>query len=82
VRIEAVYEHGVLRPVKPLDLAEGQRVLLNLVTASEAEAQRLSKAEREARDIEIINRNADRLNEEAMDALGYQVGLWEEEKRR
>lgn len=28
-----------------------------------------------ARDIEIINRNADRLNAEAMDVLAYQVQL-------
>ena len=76
LRIEAIYERGVLRPIKPLDLAEGERVLLNLVTVSEAEARQLSKAEREAKDIEIINRNADRLNEEAMDALSYQVELW------
>jgi len=75
VLIEAVYEHGVLRPVKPLDLTEGEHVELNLVISSEAEARRLSKAERNARDIEIINRNADRLNEEAMDALSYQIEL-------
>lgn len=30
---------------------------------------------RELRDIEIINRNADRLNEEAMDVLSFQVEL-------
>jgi hypothetical protein len=32
-------------------------------------------AARRARDIEIINANADRLNEEAMDALSYQVEI-------
>ena len=48
---------------------------LKLVTSSEAEARRLSKAESDAREIEIINRNADRLNEEAMDALKYQIEL-------
>jgi hypothetical protein len=36
---------------------------------------RLSKAERDAKDLEIINRNADRLNEEAMDVLNYQIEL-------
>jgi predicted DNA-binding antitoxin AbrB/MazE fold protein len=74
-RIEAIYEGGVLRPVKPLDLAEGEHVELKLVPLSEAEAQRLSKAESDAREIEIINRNADRLNEEAMDVLKYQIEL-------
>ena len=75
VLIEAVYEHGVLRPVKPLDLTEGEHVELNLVTLSEAEAKRLSKAERNARDIEIINQNIDELSAEALDALSYQVAL-------
>jgi len=32
----------------------------------------LARAKREARDIEIINRNAERLNAEARDVLGYQ----------
>jgi len=31
--------------------------------------------QQDARDIEIINRNADRLNAEAMDVLAYQVQL-------
>lgn len=75
VRIEAIYERGVLRPVNPLNLTEGEHVELNLVTALEAEAKKLSKAERDAREIEIINRNADRLNEEAMDVLQYQIEL-------
>ena len=75
VLIEAIYEHGVLRPVKPLNLTEGEHVELKLVTSSEAEARRLSKAESDAREIEIINRNADRLNEEAMDVLKYQIEL-------
>jgi len=34
-----------------------------------------AKAARRAHDIEIINQNADRLNEEAMDALSYQVEI-------
>jgi len=34
---------------------------------------RLQKAAREARDVEIINRNADRLNAEAADVLEYQA---------
>ncbi len=39
--------------------------------------KQLRKAERDARDIEIINRNADRLNAEAMDVLSYQIPLEE-----
>src|SRR5262245_17195860 len=34
-----------------------------------------SKAERDARDFEIINRNADWLNDEAADVLGYQAKI-------
>lgn len=75
MQIEAVYEHGILRPIHPLELAEGEKVTITLVTAAEVEAKRLMKAAREAKDIEIINRNADRLSEEAMDALKYQVEL-------
>ena len=40
--------------------------------ASRAYLARLDKAKREAKDIEIINAHADRLNEEAMDVLEYQ----------
>ncbi len=35
----------------------------------------LERKERDARELEIINRNAERLNQEAMDALKYQVPL-------
>lgn len=75
MHIEAVYEHGVLRPTKPLNLPEGERVELAIVTSSIAIKKRLSKRERDAKDLEIINRNADRLNEEAMDVLNYQIEL-------
>lgn len=72
MHIEAVYEHGVLRPVRPLDLAEGERVELTLIAVSVSREKRLAKRERDAKDLEIINRNADWLNEEARDVLGYQ----------
>jgi predicted DNA-binding antitoxin AbrB/MazE fold protein len=75
IQIEAVYEHGVLRPLQPLTLAEGEKVALNVIPAAKVQAKRLSKAERDAKDMEIINRNADRLNEEAMDVLKYQIEL-------
>lgn len=40
--------------------------------ASRAYLARIEKARRETKDIEIINRNAARLNEEAVDVLEYQ----------
>jgi predicted DNA-binding antitoxin AbrB/MazE fold protein len=73
--IKAVYEHGVLRPVNPLNLPEGEQVELTLISSSEADAERLSKAERDAGEIEIINRKIDELSAEAWDALSYQVEL-------
>ncbi len=75
IKIEAVYEHGILRPLQPLRLAEGEKVAINVIPAVVAKTKRLSKAERDAKDMEIINRNADRLNEEAMDVLKYQIQL-------
>ena len=39
--------------------------------AARAYLARLDKARREARDIEAINRNAERLNAEALDVIGY-----------
>lgn len=75
IQVEAVYEHGILRPIHPLRLAEGEKVALQIMTLVETPPKRLSKAERDAKDLEIINRNADRLNEEAMDVLQYQIEL-------
>ena len=40
--------------------------------------KQLAKAERDAKDIELINKNADWLNEEAKDVLEYQELFFEE----
>ncbi len=37
--------------------------------------KQIVRDQQNARDIEIINRNADQLNEEALDVLAYQVQL-------
>jgi metal-responsive CopG/Arc/MetJ family transcriptional regulator len=44
-----------------------------LETAAWAFIEYLRRTERNARDLEIINRHADALNEEALDVLSYQV---------
>ena len=44
-----------------------------LETAAWAFIEQLRRAERNARDLEIINLRADSLNNEALDALSYQV---------
>ena len=43
--------------------------------ASRAYLASLERARRDARDLGIINANADRLNEEAEDALDYQTAI-------
>jgi predicted DNA-binding antitoxin AbrB/MazE fold protein len=73
MEIEAIYEHGVLRPLRPLELPQGERVGITVVTYTEAVGRYQAKAERDAREIEIINANIDALSEEAWDALSYQV---------
>ena len=57
--------------LKSIDRADSNRSAF-IERASRAYLARLQKAEREAKDAEIINSNADRLNEEAMDVLEYQ----------
>ena len=36
-QIEAIYEHGVLRPLEPLDLDESQRVTITIADDGEGE---------------------------------------------
>jgi metal-responsive CopG/Arc/MetJ family transcriptional regulator len=54
-----------------LDRVDKNRSAL-LERAARAYLAQLERDKRDARDIEIINRNADRLNREAMDTLEYQ----------
>ncbi len=54
-----------------LDQVDQNRSAL-LERAAVAYLARLEKDKRDKRDVEIINRNAGRLNREAIDTLGYQ----------
>ncbi len=54
-----------------LDRVDSNRSAL-LERAALAYLARLEAEERDRKDLEIINRNADLLNREAMDTLGYQ----------
>jgi len=54
-----------------LDRIDKNRSAL-LERAARAYLAHLDKAEREKRDLQIINANAERLNREAMDTLEYQ----------
>ncbi|MBO0719260.1 MAG: hypothetical protein J2P41_00435 [Blastocatellia bacterium] len=51
-----------------------QQILLDKLRELE-NGERPTRLERNEKDLEIINRNADRLNEEAMDVLKYQIAL-------
>lgn len=44
-------------------------------TATWKYVEQLIREKREARDLEIINRNSKRLNQEALDVLNYQVDV-------
>jgi metal-responsive CopG/Arc/MetJ family transcriptional regulator len=57
--------------ISQLDRVDKNRSAL-LERAARAYLARLEIDERDRRDIEIINRNAERLNREAMDTLEYQ----------
>lgn len=54
--------------------AEQSRSLF-LEQAAWAYIAKLRRAQRNARDLEILNRRADFLNEEVQDALSYQIAL-------
>jgi metal-responsive CopG/Arc/MetJ family transcriptional regulator len=57
-----------------LDRVDKNRSAL-LERAALAYLARLESDERDRRDLEIINRNAGRLNREAMDTLEYQIPM-------
>jgi metal-responsive CopG/Arc/MetJ family transcriptional regulator len=44
-------------------------------SAVRQQIRQMQKKDRDARDIAIINKNAKRLNAEAEDVLGYQIGI-------
>ena len=60
--------------VKAIDKLSGQSKNRSefIETAVRAYIAQMIRKERNARDLEIINRHADRLNEEALDVLAYQ----------
>jgi metal-responsive CopG/Arc/MetJ family transcriptional regulator len=57
--------------LKSIDRAESNRSAF-LERAARAYLQRIRKTDRDARDLAVINSNADRLNAEALDVLDYQ----------
>jgi len=57
--------------LKSIDQADSNRSAF-IERAARSYLARIRKAEREAKDIEIINANAERLNQEAADVLDYQ----------
>ena len=59
------------RIIVPREVPTGS-VILTFTPVSSAKKTRMTEAE----EIELINRHADELNSEALDALSYQVDLW------
>ena len=51
-------------------------VIITFTPTEVAKKPRMTEAE----ELEYINKNADRLNAEALDVLSYQVPLWEDEE--
>ncbi|GHV84043.1 hypothetical protein AGMMS50212_13830 [Spirochaetia bacterium] len=77
----ALYDGQVFIPEVPVSLEKNRRVTLSyydecekIVTPCRLTAAQ--KAEQDKRDLELINRNADKLNEEALDVLQYQVDFF------
>jgi predicted DNA-binding antitoxin AbrB/MazE fold protein len=56
--IEAIYEHGVLRPLEPLSLSESQRVRLTISDGATSRTQRdhniVSRAQTELAAMEMV----------------------------
>jgi predicted DNA-binding antitoxin AbrB/MazE fold protein len=56
--VEAIYEHGVLRPLEPLALAESQRVSLTISDVPRARSQRdlgiVTRAQAELATVETV----------------------------
>jgi predicted DNA-binding antitoxin AbrB/MazE fold protein len=60
--VEALYENGLLRPAKPLNLRPGERVALIVVRHSEPSRWDLARlSAREAEDVELANTALDSL---------------------
>jgi len=56
LRVEAIYEKGVLRPLEPLDLKEHERVVVNVVKTTVPDGPKLDveyteKIKRELQDV-------------------------------
>jgi len=72
--VEIPVSHKLTIDVPPEVPAGKAKIIFFPVSAGKESIQRS-----EARDIEIINKNAERLNAEAMDVLSYQIPIFEED---
>jgi metal-responsive CopG/Arc/MetJ family transcriptional regulator len=74
IKTSITLSQELLETIEHLPEHYGNRSLF-LETAAWAYIRQLQRSEQAARDIEILNRRADYLNEEVNDALTYQVIL-------
>ncbi|GHV90900.1 hypothetical protein AGMMS50268_14030 [Spirochaetia bacterium] len=82
--VTAIYDGRVFVPEGPIRLEKNRRVTLlfneePLLSITSFHLTAAQKAEQDRRDMEIINRTAQRHNAEAMDTLEYQLELQEVE---
>lgn len=74
VEAQITLEKDLLEAVDSLSGGESHRSEL-IEEALQSYVSNISRRSRKAGDREIIDRNADKLNEEAIDVLDYQVAL-------
>ena len=74
IKTSITLSQELLRTIDRLSPQYGNRSQF-IETASRAFLDRLPRQRQNARDLEILNRHADNLNQEARDVLTYQVRL-------
>lgn len=68
----------LLEEIKTVAKEQKQNITELVETGIRDYLKKLMREKRDTRDIEIINRNADELNREALDTLEYQIDIWNE----
>jgi hypothetical protein len=71
---------AILNEINGLSMEEQRFIAKEITRSLDKERFVQQRAELDRQDIEIINKNADRLNEEAMDVLAFQWNKMEYDK--
>lgn len=73
VKTSVTLEREILKDIEKF--ADGKSRSEFIETAISDQIRKMKKKVRDQRDLEIINKNAKRLNREAVDALRYQIPI-------